>query len=221
MTVGACGCGFRSEDWSFDCDIDDYNGVRCGVDPDGNQVVWSPPDDGCLYFDETPTIKSAYRTLLGASYDPVEVGVGDFTITAADAVITWENTYCHDYWVLTQFIMGTAGFLLGNDCECYIGSHNILTLTHPDATEDTLVDARPSVGVGFGVSSIGGLVPVTFFMPPSIWPVWTKVRSGYTLEASIQGVGTVSSEAGSVGDQAVQARYGWSLTMTAWPIGVG
>lgn len=219
MTVIGCGCGFRSEDWTLDCDIDEHNGIRCGTDPDGRQVVWTPPDDGVLHFEDTPTIKSSYRNSLGASYDPVSQGVGDFTITAADCIITWENTHCHDYRVLTEFSMGTPGFQVGNDTEVYIGSHNILTLTDPDNNDDELVDANPSVGVAWPASLFGGFVAPTIFMPPVTWPVWTRVRQGYTLQASIQGTGDVASEAGVSGTQSVQARYGWSLRMTCWPIG--
>lgn len=220
MTVIGCGCGFRSQDWELDCDIDENNGVRCGVDPDGRQVVWAPPDDGVLHFSDEPTIKSAYRNSLGASYDPVSQGVGDFNITAADCVITWTNSKCHDYWVLTEFVMGTPVFELGNGAEVYIGSHNILTLTDPDNNDDVIVDANPSVGKAYGPSAIGGLVPVTEFWPPVNWPVWQRVSQGYTLEASIQGTGKVVAESGVTGTQSVQARYGWSLKMTCWPIGM-
>lgn len=220
MSIVSCGCGFRAQDWELDCDITDFNGTRCGTDPDGNQVVWSAPDDGVLHFEDEPTVKSQYRNTLGAAYDPVHQGVGEFNITAADAVITWENDTCRDYWVLTEYTMGTPGFELGNGCEVYIGSHNLLTLTDPDGVEDDLVDANPSVGEAYGPASIGGLVPISHFYPPVNWPVWTKVRPGYSIEASIQGTGEVVSEDGNDGDQSVQCRYGWSLRMTCWPQGI-
>lgn len=205
-------CGFREEAWPFDCDIADYNGMRW--DPDTGDV-WTPPDDGTRHFDEAPTVRAAYITSLGAEYDVDSASVGtEFSITHT-AQLEWENTTCHRYWVLTEFIMGQVVTALGASTTAYAGSHNTLDL---DGT--SLVDSTPYIGSGYNATAVPAFGLATQFFPPVIWSVWTSVAAGETLTATLQGMGLVTAD-GSGGAETVQVRYGWNLVMTCYPKGVG
>lgn len=219
MAITPCPCSLRQEDWPFDCDIEDHNGIRCGSDPDGNQVIWAAPDDGVLFFEESPTVKSAYITGTGAQYDVDSVTVGSAFNLTNQVEIAWENTTCHSYWVLTEFRMGIAVPSLGAETTAYAGTDNSLVLTDTDGNDTTLVDTTRLVGAGYN-TYLPDFCLATQYLPPLLTPAHTRVDPGETLTAQLQGIGQVDAD-GPGTAETFAVLNGWQLFMTCLPIGVG
>lgn len=207
----------REGDWAFDCDVADHNGLHCGWTEDGESLLWVAPDDGVVHREAQPTVKSKYRTTLGARYATDEfwadTGGDPAELTQAGSV-TFENTYCHRYVARIDFSMGSSVFSLGNGTTAYIGCHNEVELDGA-----SVVDATPYAGFGLNEGALASdLTLATNFYPPTLWPVYVDVDPGETLTATLTGMGLMDSWGGGTAEF-VKADYGWNLQLLAWPKG--
>lgn len=216
--IAPCGCGMRDEEWPFDCDVNDHNGLFCSF-ADGDSILWVAPDDGVVRRQAQPTVKSKYKTVLGARYatesfwNDLGEESGNLIDITQPGTFTWENDTCHEYVARIDFGMGAAVFSIGSGTYAYIGCHNEVELDG-----SSVADASPSAGFGLDEGSIGALTLATNTYPPTLWPVYVNVDPGEVLTATLTGFGTMDSWGGGEAEF-VKADFGWNLQMTAWPRG--
>ena len=209
----------REGDWPFDCDHTLHNGLHCGFDAEGDSLLWVAPDDGVIHKKAQPTVKSKYRTALGARYatDTFWSGIGSeqgsAELTQAGS-ISWENDTCHEYKARLNFSMGAAVFSIGNGTTAYIGCHNEVEIDG-----DSVADSTPYCGLGLDDGALASaFVLLTNTYPPTTWPVYVDDEPGQTLTATLTGMGAMDEWGGGEAEF-VKADFGWNLRMLAWPKG--